>query len=164
MSKFFYKFHLVLLSFLGIGFTTRFREFYVSIVALLVVWLLHDPEKEIVLLILIIFFISFFIIFIRLNPDFNNTDVLVFGRAVGLWTACLSPFVLFNWFWILICLAVYYLIFSLFKKVKFRRFIKYGVYIYLLREMMTGLTVLFVIQLLYTLFSLAPVIYWFLNE
>ena len=162
MNNFFFKFKLLLFSFLGIGFIRGFRAFLTSIISMIVVLLIPDEIKTEILIVGIIVFITFFAFVSNTFVNKIGKEKLVFKRAVGIWIASISPFVLMTWFWAIVCLSIYFLLYKLITNSKLGREIsKYPKIDLLKNDIMTGLLTGIILQILYSAAAIFPFIIMF---
>ena len=165
MNKFFFKFKIVLLSFLGIGFIQGFREILASILALLVVLSIPDRIKTEILLVLIVIFVTFFAVVFNTDEDNDVKDKFVFRRAVGIWIATISPFLLVTWFWALFCLLIYLLIFKMISESKLsKRKLRNAKMEFLKLDVVTGIITGVVLQIIYSGVALLPFVVMYFEK
>ncbi|GEM_PF-3904674 len=154
-----------MLSFLWIGFIPRFQEHIASIIAIGAALLLPDEWKTVILLFLIVLFITYYAFAYNANVDKDKNDKFVFRRALGLWIASLSPFVLFTLFWAIVCLTIYYLYLPIIGNFKlFNQQCKEPKCEFLKRDFIAGILTLVTLQIVYSGAALLPWIYMFFNK
>jgi len=129
------------------------------------VLLIPDNSKTEILFILIIVFLLFFEFSGLPDTEESINKKFVFRRAVGIWIAALSPYVLITIFWAIVCLAVYYLFFALLDRSKtFNRQCKNPKCEFLKKDIVAGILSLVTIQILYSAAALLPFVYLFFNR
>jgi len=162
MNKFFYKLKLLLLSFFGIGYIRGSRAFFTSIVATLIAFSIPDKMKTEILLSGIIIFITFFTYVSNTFVNGNNEDNIVFNRAIGIWIACISPYVLITFFWAIVCLSIYLLLFKFISNTKLGQLkSKHPKIEFLKNDILTGLITGIILQILYSAVAIFPFISMF---
>ena len=165
MNKFFFKFKIVLLSFLGIGFIQGVREILVTVAALIIVLSIPDEIKTEVLVVLIIIFITFFVVGFDTNGNNDVTDKFVFKKAIGIWIATLSPYILITWFWAIVSLLIYGLFYKMISESKFsRKKIRNPKVEFLKNDVVTGVLTGIVLQIVYSGFALLPFVKMYLER
>ncbi len=162
MNKIFYKLNLLLLSFFGIGYIRGFRAFFTSIVAMLIAFSIPDKMKTEILLIGIIIFITFFTYVSNICVNGNNKEYIVFNRAIGIWIACISPYVMITVFWAVVCLGIYFLMFKFISNTKLgQRKSKHQKIDFLKNDILAGLITGIILQILFSGVAIFPFINMF---
>ena len=165
MNNFFYILNLLVLSFLGIGFITRFQGVLASLAGIVIVLLIPDEIKTWILVFLIVVFLLFFAFTDNTIVDKIGKDKLVFGRVLGIWLSALSPFILFTWEWALICLVIYYIYYDILKRsVIARQRCKNEKCEFLKQDIVTGILTLLTLQIIYSGAMLLPFVIMYLKK
>ena len=165
MIKFFYNLTFVLLSSLGIGFLSRFREIITVILSALFVMILPDAERPFILSVVIIVFLSFFALsykFILINTNIH--DKLVFRLSLGVWLSLISPYVYYSIEWIIIDIIIYLTVRKVILGFWSGDNIESGRFRFLRNDFISGLISLIVVQILYSGLNMAYFIKQFLEN
>lgn len=156
MIKIFYNLTFVVLSSLGIGYLSRFREILTVIFSALFVLILPESERPLILTLVIIFFISFFeLTFNFVKDNLQIRDKLVFRHSVGIWLSMLSPFVYFSFEWILIDVIIFLIIRKLIVAlIKKDYSIETGRFKFISIDIISGFASMLIFQIIYSSFNL----------
>lgn len=164
MNNFFYKLTFVILSSLGIGFLSRFREIIACFLSTFIVFILPDSLRPLILFFLILLFILFFALTypLVLKDEKQHNRILV-QYQIGIWLSMVSPIMMFTVEWIITALVVYAVLRTIINGRFPQGSIRNGRISYLKVDFLSGLITSIFVQIIYSGYNMLDFVRKFSN-